>query len=103
MADKNRNVLLFRGAGREWTEILGIIAELDKPVPSVVVDVLIAEVTLTDKDESGVEFLASAGLGGGQGRLRPEVRRPGPPASRLVRPGRTEVESGSAGAVQVQA
>ncbi len=59
--------MLFRGAGREWTEILGIIAELDKPVPSVVVDVLIAEVTLTDKDESGVEFLASAGLGGGQG------------------------------------
>lgn len=67
VVDKNRNVLLFRGAGREWTEILGIIDELDRPVPSVAVEVLIAEVTLTNKEESGLEFIASAGLGGGQG------------------------------------
>ena len=63
VVDKNRNMLLFRGSGKEWAEIRGVIEKLDKSVPSVLIEVLIAEVTLTDEEKSGFEFLLKGALG----------------------------------------
>ena len=63
VVDKNRNLLLFRGSGKEWAEIRSVIEELDKSVPSVLIEVLIAEVTLTDEEKSGFEFLLRGALG----------------------------------------
>ncbi|MDE0364506.1 MAG: hypothetical protein OXP09_02915 [Gammaproteobacteria bacterium] len=57
VVDKNRNVLLFRGSGKEWAEIRSVIEKLDKSVPSALIEVLIAEVTLSDQEKSGIEFL----------------------------------------------
>ncbi|MCY3814654.1 MAG: general secretion pathway protein GspD [Gammaproteobacteria bacterium] len=57
VVDKNNNLLLYRGSGAQWAEILEIIAKLDRPVPSVLVDVVIAEVTLGDEQASGFEFV----------------------------------------------
>ena len=57
VVDKNRNMILFRGSGKEWADILEVVAKLDKPVPSVLIEVLIAEITLTDMEKSGIEFL----------------------------------------------
>ncbi len=55
--DENRNVLIFRGSGQEWAEILGVIEQLDKPAPSVLIEVVLAEITLTDEEGTGFEFL----------------------------------------------
>ena len=62
VVDKNRNMILFRGSGREWADVLRVVEKLDKPVPSVLIEVLIAEITLTDMEKSGVEFLARSGI-----------------------------------------
>ena len=65
VVDERRNLLLFRGSGKEWAEILDVVAILDKASPSVLIEVLIAEITLSDRDGSGFEFLLRrGGLGG---------------------------------------
>ena len=56
VVDTNRNVLFFNGSGQEWRELLKLIKEVDKPVPMVVIDVLLAEITLGGQQESGVEW-----------------------------------------------
>ena len=66
VVDENRNMLLFRGSGKEWAELRAVIDQLDKPVPSVMIEVLIAEITLSDEEESGIEFLFRNGIGGGE-------------------------------------
>ena len=63
VVDPHRNLLLFRGSGREWAEIRAVIEKLDRSVPSVLIEVLIAEVTLTDEEKSGFEFLLRGTLG----------------------------------------
>ena len=50
-------MLLFRGSGKEWAEIRSVVEKLDKSVPSALIEVLIAEVTLTDQQKTGIEFL----------------------------------------------
>ena len=63
VVDKGRNLLLFRGSGQEWAEVRAVIEELDKSVPSVLIEVLIAEVTLTDEEKTGFEFLLRGNVG----------------------------------------
>ena len=41
VVDKNRNMLLFRGSGKEWAEVRSVIEKLDKTVPSALIEVLI--------------------------------------------------------------
>ena len=62
--EKSRNAVLYRGNGQEWARIRILIEKLDKPVPQVLIEVLLAEVTLTGKEESGIEYLASFGING---------------------------------------
>ena len=62
VVDQNRNVLLFRGSGREWADLLSVIKVLDKPIPSVLIEVVMAEVTLSDIENSGFDFLFKAAL-----------------------------------------
>lgn len=75
VVDENRNVLLFRGSGREWADLLSVIEVLDKPIPSVLIEVIMAEVTLSDIENSGFDFLFKAALdrygisGGTRGKL----------------------------------
>ncbi|MDE0029693.1 MAG: hypothetical protein OXU42_09880 [Deltaproteobacteria bacterium] len=57
VVDKKRNMLLFRGSGKEWAEIRSVIEKLDKSVPLALIEVLIAEVTLTDQEKTGIEYL----------------------------------------------
>ena len=61
IADSNRNAIIFRGSGQDWVELLPAIREMDQPTPSVLVEVLLAEVTLNDQDETGIEFIARSG------------------------------------------
>ena len=62
--DEDRNLVFFKGSGKEWANIRAMIEKLDQPVPSVLIEVLLAEVTLSDKEESGIEYLARIGLDG---------------------------------------
>ncbi|MYF29503.1 MAG: hypothetical protein F4169_11740, partial [Gammaproteobacteria bacterium] len=62
--EKSRNAVLYRGNGEEWSRIRMLIERLDKPVPQVLIEVLLAEVTLTGKEESGIEYLANFGING---------------------------------------
>ena len=62
--EKSRNAVLYRGNGEDWARIRTLIERLDKPVPQVLIEVLLAEVTLTAKEESGIEYLANFGING---------------------------------------
>ena len=59
---KNRNTLLFRGAGDQWGRLLPVLREMDAPVPSVLIEVLIAEVTISDETQSGIDFLFNSAV-----------------------------------------
>lgn len=63
VVDANSNMLLFRGTGKEWGNILAVLEELDRPAPSVLIELLVAEVTTRDERGSGVEFLFKSGVG----------------------------------------
>ena len=54
---KSTNTVLYRGNGKEWSRIRTFIDQLDRPVPQVLIEVLLAEVTLTGREESGLEYL----------------------------------------------
>ena len=64
VVDKGSNMILFRGSGKEWGELLRLLHLLDRPVPSVLIEVMVAEVTLTDLEGSGLEFLLNASAAG---------------------------------------
>ncbi|MCY4213552.1 MAG: hypothetical protein OXF68_08005, partial [Gammaproteobacteria bacterium] len=62
VVDEKRNLLIFRGSGEEWANIREVAEKLDRPVPSVLIEVLIAEISLTDEEKSGFEFLFNSGV-----------------------------------------
>ena len=61
VADLNRNAVLYQGPGKRWLELLPMIKKMDRPAPSVLVEVILAEITLGDSLQTGVEFIARAG------------------------------------------
>ena len=63
VVDPRRNLVLFRGSGREWAEVRGILEKLDRSVPSVLIEVLVAEVSLTDEEKTGFDFLLKGNIG----------------------------------------
>ena len=63
VVDPRRNLVLFRGSGREWAEVRSVIEKLDRSVPSVLIEVLVAEISLTDEEKTGFDFLLKGGIG----------------------------------------
>lgn len=61
--DEQLNTILFSGSGKDWLQALPMIKNLDKPAPSVLIEVIIAEVQLSDREKIGVDLLAKLGLG----------------------------------------
>lgn len=56
VVDANRNAIVYKGSGREWLQLRPLLEELDRPVPSVMIDVLLAEVNLNDREGLGVDW-----------------------------------------------
>ncbi|MFL0796688.1 MAG: hypothetical protein K6L73_04280 [Cellvibrionaceae bacterium] len=56
VVDPARNVLLYKGAAARWQETLPLIRDLDKAPPQVLVEVIVAEVSLTESFKFGVEW-----------------------------------------------
>lgn len=59
VVDTNRNTIIYKGSGQAWLDILPVIQTLDKAAPSVLIEVLLAEVTLSDGEKTGFEFVAT--------------------------------------------
>lgn len=55
-ADEDTNALLIMTSSKNYSKIKTIIEELDKPVPQVLIKVLLAEVTLNNSLDLGAEF-----------------------------------------------
>ena len=58
--DEQLNTILFSGNGNDWLQLLPTIQSLDKPAPSVMVEVILAEVQLKDTEQRGIEWLANS-------------------------------------------
>ncbi len=68
--DPIRNVIVFQGEAERWRSIQGVLARLDQPARQVVIEVTVAEVTLTDEFANGVEWaLQNISINGVQGPL----------------------------------
>ncbi|MBO1254147.1 type II and III secretion system protein [Alteromonas sp. 5E99-2] len=61
--DEQLNTILFSGSGKDWLQSLDVIKRLDKPAPSVLVEVVLAEVTLTDGENFGIDWLRNTTVG----------------------------------------
>lgn len=63
------NSLIFQGNADEYTQLLGLMRELDKPAKAALIEVTVAEVSLDDKHQLGIEWAfgdaAAGGLSGG--------------------------------------
>lgn len=59
VVDEQRNSLIYQGEARQWQEILGLIRNFDQPAKQVLIEVTIAEVTLTDDRNVGIEWLVT--------------------------------------------
>ncbi|ALT00477.1 type II and III secretion system protein [Lacimicrobium alkaliphilum] len=67
--DEQLNTILYSGSGKDWLQVLPIIKTLDKPAPSVMVEIILAEVTLENTQRSGVEWLTDVSFGGFSGTV----------------------------------
>ncbi len=54
--DPVRNVIVYQGDPQRWRAIEGVLARLDQPARQVVIEVTVAEVTLTDEFTHGIEW-----------------------------------------------
>ena len=63
VVDQARNMLLFRGEAGQWQEILPLIHDLDKAPAQVMVEVVVADVSLTESFKFGVEWATSGSRG----------------------------------------
>jgi general secretion pathway protein D len=78
IADKDNNALVILASPADYDKIESAIKKLDVVPRQVLIEVLIAEVTLTDDLQYGIDWFINARSGqsmGGSGRLEPNVTR----------------------------
>jgi len=56
VVDRVRNMLIFQGRAEEWARLLPVLKAIDRPTKQVLVEVTIAEITLTDNESFGIEW-----------------------------------------------
>ena len=54
--DPVRNIIVYKGNAVNWRAIEGVLKRLDKPARQVVIEVTVAEVTLSDEFSHGIEW-----------------------------------------------
>lgn len=57
VVDDVRNGVIFKGAREAWEQMLPVIHEMDRPARMVLIEVTVAEVTLNNQEELGIEWL----------------------------------------------
>ncbi|TXH18855.1 MAG: hypothetical protein E6R00_02675 [Gammaproteobacteria bacterium] len=68
--DEPRNALIYQGTATDWARILQLVQQMDRAPRQVMIEVTVAEVTLTDNQEFGVAWKAFSNSGIGDGRLQ---------------------------------
>lgn len=61
--DEKLNTILFSGSGKDWLRTLALIKKLDRPAPSVMIEVVLLEVSLEEEEKSAIEWLFKSGIG----------------------------------------
>jgi general secretion pathway protein D len=61
IADEGTNAIIVTTSPPDWPEIEATIKELDRPPRQVVVEALVAEVTLTDETRTGIDWATAIG------------------------------------------
>ncbi len=65
VVNKASNTLIFQSEAAEYPQILSLLRTLDKPAKSALIEVTVADVTLTEESQLGIEWLLKdAGTGG---------------------------------------
>lgn len=67
--DEPRNAIIFQGEAADWARMLPLIRQMDRAPRQVMIEVTVAEVTLTRDDELGVAWQGTGGLGKYGGRF----------------------------------
>ena len=57
--DEPRNALIYQGSATDWGRLLPLIKQMDKAPRQVMIEITVAEVTLTNDQEFGVAWLAN--------------------------------------------
>lgn len=65
VVDTSGNRILFTGAADDFAQLRSLLVGLDRPLPQVLVEVTIAEVTLTDQTNLGLEWFFSHSMSSG--------------------------------------
>lgn len=65
LTDPVGNRIIFTGTATEFAQLRDLLITLDRPAPQVVIEVMIAEVTLTDRTALGITFAGSETRGDG--------------------------------------
>ena len=65
LTDPAGNRILFTGTASDYAQLRALLATLDTPAPQVVMEIMIAEVTLTDKTALGVQLFGEHTSGDG--------------------------------------
>jgi general secretion pathway protein D len=63
LLDEPRNALIYQGTATDWARLLPLIQQMDKAPRQVMIEVTVAEVTLTNDEEFGVAWLAKNDIG----------------------------------------
>ena len=63
VVDPQRNAIIFQGEASRWRTLQSVLARLDQPARQVLIEVTLAEVTLEDEFEHGIDWaLRSVGV-----------------------------------------
>lgn len=74
VVDSIRNAILYQGDAEAWMRLLPILKEMDQPSKQTLIEVTIAEVTLSDQEQLGIEWLLKdLNLGGLTGTLASQL------------------------------
>ncbi len=65
LTDTVGNRIIFTGTASDYAQLLTLLQTLDTPSPQVVIEVMIAEVTLTDRTKLGLNFFGTDTRGDG--------------------------------------
>ncbi len=73
--DEARNALLFSGTGERWARLRPVLEAMDQPARLALIEVTVAEITLSDTQDTGLEWvLQNIDIGGWQGSLANDLK-----------------------------
>jgi len=67
--DEPRNAIIYQGDPAQWERILTLIRQIDRAPRQVMIEVTIAEITLSNSMDSGIDWFANQGLGRFNGQM----------------------------------